>query len=305
MSLWKEPATGQRRMRRPRRPLLLLAGLLAAGFVALSVHVVMLYSGVPFPIPQAPLWARWLNLTLIVGGTLLFLWYAAPRLAHLGTPGRTLVTFVTLATIQETLRNAIMTAVVTGGLLQPSIALLGPIVRTLATALICVVAARRVKGRLSIVIVAPIAAAVALGASLAINWALSPVLQYGARFAQPDLYQAPYPFHVTLAAYITFVEAIVGATLMTAMVWGQLPGSKMARLLTLAVLAALLKGVVGGTFIYGFFTGPSVLIGMFSWSQFLLEFLVLGFLIGVAWEMFGQPAPPRPDRKPRIQGDER
>lgn len=302
MSLWEELAHGQRPI---RRPLLLLAGLLAAGFVALSVHVVMLYAGVPFPLPQAPLWARWLNLTFIVGGTLLFLWYAAPRLAHIGTPGRTLVTFATLATIQETLRSAIMTAVVTGGLLQPSIALLGPIVRTLASALICVVAARRVSARLSIVVVAPIAAAVAMGASLAINWALSPVQQYAARFAQDDLYQAPYPFHVTFAAYITFVEAIVGATLMTALVWDQLPESRMTRLLTLAVLAALLKGLVGGAFIYGFFTGPSVLIGMFSWSQFLLEFLVLGYLVGVAWEMFAQPAPPRANWKPRIEGAER
>ncbi len=166
MSLWEGSANG---LRRPRRPLLLLAGLLAAGFVALSLHVVMLYAGVPFPISQAPLWARWLNLTLIVGGTLLFLWYAAPRLAHLGIAGRTLLTFAVLATIQETLRSAIMTAVVTGGLLQPSIALLVPIVRALARALICVVAARRVKGRLSIVIVAPIAAAVAIGVSLATN----------------------------------------------------------------------------------------------------------------------------------------
>ncbi len=101
------------------------------------------------------------------------------------------------------------------------------------------------------------------------------------------------------------MEAIVGATLMTATVWDQLSGSRMIRLLTLAVLAALVKGVVGGTFIYGFFTGPSVLIGMFSWSQFLLEFLALGFLVGVAWQLFAQPAPRRADQKSRVEGAER
>jgi hypothetical protein len=55
---------------------------------------------------------------------------------------------------------------------------------------------------------------------------------------------------------------------------------------------ALLKGVIGNTLLYSAFTGGSVLLGVLSWSQFVLEFLVLGALIALAWDAFGRDREP-------------
>lgn len=265
----------------------LAIGLLAAGFLALSIHVVMLAYGVPFPIPQPPLWAKWLHLTLVVGGTLAVLQWAAPGFARLRLVKRMLITFAMIAMLQETMRVTIMPVVVTGGWLQPVIALASPLARILVIAMLCVVASRWLRGTATVMFAAPLVAAAGTAANLALGWALSPILQYASRFARDDLYTFPYPFHVTAAAYVTYVEAVAGAALMTVLVWNQFPGSRLARLLMLAALAALIKGVVGGTFVYGFFTGSSAAMGLFSWSQFLFEFLALGFLVGLAWHLFG------------------
>jgi hypothetical protein len=155
---------------------------------------------------------------------------------------------------------------------------------------VSVAAARWARSFPSILGMALIGGAVAWGVQQLAGLVLKPFVQSFASLARGDQYQFPYPFHVTVAAYLTFIEAVVGVTLMTLLVWPRLPASRGLRVLTLAVLAALIKGVVGGTFLYGFFTGPSVLIGMFSWSQFLLEFIALGALIGLAWEAFGARA---------------
>src|SRR5690606_12552281 len=122
-----------------------------------------------------------------------------------------------------------------------------------------------------------------------VNKAMSPLMAYVSPLSSEPLYQFPYPFHVTAAAYITFAEAVLGAALVTILIWNRLPGRRWPRLLILAVLVAALKGVVGGTIVYAFFTGPSWWVGLLSWSQFLLEFLALGLLVGLAWDIYGQP----------------
>lgn len=86
---------------------------------------------------------------------------------------------------------------------------------------------------------------------------------------------------------MTFVEAVIGTALITILVWNQLPGSRAIRLLLLAALAALIKGVAGGTFVYGFFTRSSAATKIFNWSQLLFEFLALGFLVGLASDLCG------------------
>lgn len=54
------------------------------------------------------------------------------------------------------------------------------------------------------------------------------------------------------------------------------------------MLVALIKGMAGSTALYSAFTGETVLRGVISWRQFLLEFLTLGALAGLAWDAFGR-----------------
>lgn len=277
----------------PRRPWLLAGSLLLAGFVALSIHVGMLASGVPFPLPEPPRVAVWLHQSLVCLGLLCFLRLAEPRLGRRSVLTRIVVVFLVLLGLQETFRVAIMTSVVTGGWEYSVLALVKPLIRCATLASLCVVLGRWVRGGKSLFMIALAAGALATVAQTLVNLAFAPVMQHFAGLARGDLYAFPYPFHVTVSAYVSFIEALAGGTLMAALAWDGLPGSRPIRLLVLGGLAALIKGVVGGTFVYGFFTGGSVWIGMFSWSQFLLEFLALGILIGVALEMFAFSASSR------------
>lgn len=266
---------------------MLAASLVLAGALALSIHVGMLASGVPMPSSQPPDWARWLNLSLGAGTVLVFLGLAEPHLRHRSMLARTLITFVILLTIRETMRAAIMTGVVTTGWTFAALGVLEPLARLLVLALLCVIGARWVRGAGSLILIALVTGALHLGAQALLGAIFAPLRDFAAAFSHPDLYQFPYPAQVLVPAYLTFIEAVTGATLLLALVWNQLPGNTSARLLCSALLVALLKGIVAPTFLFSFFSQQPPLASMLSFSQFLLEFLALGLLAGLAWDKFG------------------
>lgn len=280
--------TGPFDFRAIRRPGLLLASLILAGFVAMSVHVGLLAAGAPFPLPQPPVWAQWMNESFIAGALLTFLKLARPNIATSGVIARAALTFMVMAAIQETLRVAFMSGVVTGGWTYSAIGLVRPLIRALTVAFLCAVSIRWVRSIPALMATALVIAAISTAARKFVSYTLEPFIQHFAWLARPDLYAFPYPLHVTVAAYLSFAEAVAGAALLTALVWDALPGSKPFRLLALALLVGLIKGVVGGTLLYSAFTGGSLLLGFASWSQFLLEFLALGALTGLAWDAFGR-----------------
>lgn len=286
-----------------RRPGLLLAGLGAAGFAAMSVHVGMLAAGAPFPLPHPPLWARWFNEAFIAGGLLVFLRLANPSIGPRGFIFRTLVACLVMAAIQETLRVAIMGGVVTGGWAYSAIGLIKPLIRVAIVAFACTVAIHWVRGPFTLVAAALAVAAVSTAARQILAHVLDPFLEQFAWLSRPDLYAFPYPFHVTIAAYLSFAEAVVGALLLALLIWNQLPQSRPLRLLALGFLVALIKGVVGNMLLYSSFTGSSVVEGVLSWSQFLLEFFTLGCLVGLAWDAFGRKRELSPTARPTRAGN--
>lgn len=287
-----------------RRPLMLAASLAAAGAIALTVHVAMLASGIPFPLSQPPAWARWLNLSLGIGAVFVVLGLARAQLERHGFVARTLILFVLLLTIRETARGGIMGGVVTTAWAYSAVGLAEPLVRVLIYAALCVAAVRWVRGGWSLALVALTTGAVFMGAQTLASMAFAPLMEQVAALARPAQYAFPYPFHVTLAAYVTMLEPVFGTALLLALVWSQIPGSKPVRVLAAALLVALLKGILGSTLLYSFFMQQPPLAGMLSYSQFLFEFLVLGLLAALAWDAFGPgsahsaPAPGLKARNP-------
>lgn len=272
-----------------RRPLMLVGALVAAGIMALSIHVGMLYVGVAFPLAEPPLWARWLNISIVVGAVLVWLKLAHPRIGHCSVLIRTLILFAILMSVRETLRAATMQGVVTTAWAFSAFSLIEPLVRTLLLALSCVIAVRWARSGMSLVIAALVTGAICFAAQMLASEAFRPLAEHFASLALPDLYEFPYPPQVLIPAYLTFAEPVIGATLLVILVWDRLPGSKAARLSLSAALVALVKGVVGSTLLFSFFTQESAALGMLSYSQFLFEFLALGLLTGFAWEAFGRP----------------
>jgi hypothetical protein len=275
-----------------RRPGRLAASLVLAGFVAMSVHVGLLAAGVPFPLPRPPIWAQWLNESFVAGALLAVLQLARHGAGHRGILARTAIAFLVMAAIQETLRIGLMSGIVTGAWAYSAIGLIRPVIRVIIVAALCAAGARLVRGLPSLLVAALVIGATSTAARKLTAHALDPLVQHFAWLARPDIYAFPYPFHVTIAAYLSFAEAVAGALLTTMLVWDGLPASTPVRLLAIALLVALIKGVVGSTLLYGAFTGGSLLLGIGSWSQFLLEFLTLGALVGLSWELFGHDSTP-------------
>lgn len=278
----------------PRQPLLLVVSLLLAGVIALTVHVGMLAAGVPFPSSQPPDWMRWLNLSLSLGAVLVFLKLAEPELKDRSFLARTLITFVMLLAMRETVRVGIMIGVVTSGWTFAALSLVEPVIRLMILALLCVTVVRWVRGPVLLVLIALTTGAGCMGAQMLLSSALAPLTEYAATFGRPDQYVFPYPAAVLVPAYLTMVEPVLGATLLLALVWNRLPAAPLARLLSCALMVAMVKGIVGATFLYSFFMEKTPLAGMFSYSQFLFEFLTLGLLVGLAWDRFGPRRAARP-----------
>lgn len=272
----------------PRNLAALLLGLAAAGIVALSIHVVMLTAGVPFPSAAAPAWARWLNTASSVVAVLAFLKLARPRLDKWGFWSRLLVTFVVLVTIRETFRSAFMAGVVTSAWTFSLISTLPAALAGLfVLALLCTAVSGWARSIPTTIVAGLVVAGIYVLVQPFIGQAFAPLIERFAALSHDDLYTLPYPLVVIIPAYLTFAEPVLGATILAALIWDQLPGGLVKRALIVALMVALVKGVLVATFLFSFFASGSVAASVLSFSQFLSEFLALGFLTGLAWGRFG------------------
>lgn len=227
-----------------------------------------------------------------VAGVLAFLALALPRLRHLGFLRLTLLTFVLLAALKETLRGAIMNGVVMTGWLFSAITLVQPLVRVLIVAAVCVFAMRWVRSGTWLIAIALVAGAITIGANMLTGIVLAPLTARFAALSRPDLYDFPYPLQVMIPAYLTFLEPLIATVAMAALVWPKLPGSRFSRVASFAALVARTTGMVGLP-VYGLSAPSAVGTTVLSYSQFLFEYLALGLLAGAAWEAFGPARTPR------------
>lgn len=277
------------RQAKARSIITLLFWLAAAGSAALSIHIAMLSSGVPFPVSQPPVWARWLNNASCVVAILVFLDLARPQIDRWGFPSQLLVTFVVLVTVRETFRGAIMAGMVTSAWTFSIISIVpAELVKLFVLALLCMTATNRARSILSLIVAGTVIAGIYVFVLRLANWLFAPIIEHFAMLSHDDVYTFPYPLVVMIPAYLTFAEAVFGATIIAALIWDQLPAGRWTRPVIVALLVASMKGVTIATFLFCFFTTGPVAPGILSYSQFLLEFLVLGFLTGLVWARFGE-----------------
>jgi hypothetical protein len=248
---------------------------------------------VPYPEDSAPIWARWLNLSGTAIALLIFQGLAAPKIGHRGFVTRMLISFVILAMMKETLRGAVMNAVVTTAWTYSLVVMLVPVVMALAIALLCTVAGRWIRSTTSLVVAGAIVGAAGSLLPPLVGAALSPLMAAAAPLSHPDIYQLPYPLPVLIPAYLTFAEPVASCGLLALLVWPQLPVGRARRIVAFAALVVFLKGVAIRTFLFSFFMNEPPALGMLSQSQFLLEFLALGLLVGAVWDAFGGVGPRR------------
>lgn len=275
-----------------KNPVKLILVLVAAGVLALSIHVGMLLAGVPFPLTSPPPWAGWLNNLLTTITLLIVMRLALPVIGRLSLIKRTLLVFLVFAMIRETLRGVIMNGVVTGGWVFAFAALPEQILRALVLAAFVTIGARWATSVPRLVATGLVIASVSFGINKLLSATFAPLVERLSYLARPDAYEFPYPVEVMIPAYLTFAEAILGATLLARLIWPALPASAGRRILIMAALVPLIRGVAFMPFLFSFFMKDgSYFGGVLSYSQFTLEFIALGIIVGIGWERYGRSRP--------------
>lgn len=268
-------------------PFLLAVCLVAAGFVALSIHVGALLLGDPYPVSNPPQWARWLNGSSMFMALLTVLNLARSKLKRYGTSVQIAMLFGIVSAIGETLRGTIMNGFASKAWAFAFLGLPEQLVRNALITLLCVLAAGCARSRISVII-----AGLLLGAlySATAPMIFAPFADLKTHFSymdRPEVYSFPYPLSFQIPAYLMFLEPVIGAAALASLIWDKLPGAVLIRALTLGLLVALVKGVVIMTLLFSFFMEVTPAAGMLSFAQFLFEFLTLGFFTGLAWYRFG------------------
>jgi hypothetical protein len=97
------------------------------------------------------------------------------------------------------------------------------------------------------------------------------------------LYTDPYPFKINVLIYATFIEPTIAAFVIASFCWPALGDRPLRRILAFAVLLLLLRGRFIGLLVESFWVKQPLPTALLAESQFFLETLVLGLLVGIAW----------------------
>ena len=115
--------------------------------------------------------------------------------------------------------------------------------------------------------------------NLIFRWILSSI----ASLAHPDVFVAPYDWHVEVPAYITYLEPVLACFFLVLLVWDRLPGSFLSRLSRFVLLVLAINTTLVRPFLFVFYTKLSPWIAMLSEGQFFLEALVLAAATATYW----------------------
>ena len=111
----------------------------------------------------------------------------------------------------------------------------------------------------------------------------------------PQIYNEPFKGHVLVVIYATFIEAVIAAFAIAALVWGQLSPSTPRLLVQFVSLVLFLKGSVLHVFLDSFWIRSPLPDALLSEAQFGLEALTMALLTGSAWRLIrgrgGSPPP--------------
>ena len=99
----------------------------------------------------------------------------------------------------------------------------------------------------------------------------------------PSLYNPPYDYHILIPAYLSFLEPVIAAFFMAALIWKNLPASITLRILAFTSLVLALKGPALKPFINIHFANSGALKAMLSEGQFSFEAITLGALTAITW----------------------
>jgi hypothetical protein len=96
-------------------------------------------------------------------------------------------------------------------------------------------------------------------------------------------YSVPYPPKVMFVIYATFLEATIAAFVIAASCWERLSGGMLRRIATFTLLLLLVRGRVVSLLLFSFWVRQPLPMAFLAESQFFLETMTLGLLVGTTW----------------------
>lgn len=271
-------------------------GLVLTTVLALTVHAVMLQGlHVPYPFnyPRHG-WPKYPDFFVFTAVALYTVRLLDQRFQRLSAGGKTLMFFLLLATLKESLfRAAFMNIVNSNSVLYPVVQAMPKLITFAITAACIVLSARLTQTRWS-----RWAAAVAISLLVfflcqpLINVVFDPLLGSLAWRSGPSLYDPPYDYHILIPAYLSFLEPVIASFFLAALVWKELPTGTAARIGVFTFLILGLKGPVFEPILNIHFAHTGPLTAFLSEAQFSFESITLGLLTALTWEVASrQPAP--------------
>jgi hypothetical protein len=95
--------------------------------------------------------------------------------------------------------------------------------------------------------------------------------------------------HVLIPAYLTYVEPVIAALLIAALVWDNLSSRAPLRILQFTLLLLLIRHHLFALAIYPFYTKASTTTALLSMGQFTLETITLSLMTTLTWRFATQP----------------
>ena len=265
---------------------LLLPLLILSGILSLSAHVLILYSGIPFPGDYPHLgWVPFADLAVQLFAMTLLYRLAYPSFEGKRWFARSTLLFLLVATVQERLLRAPLidtfaTTAFRYSVLTDSKALIAVFLASTAIAFLD----KHLTSRW-------VQAALSLSLAGVLVFLVAPLVNAGyahllARFdylSHPGLYTFPYPWQLNVPAYITFIEPTVSAAIIYSLVRRRLAKQVIPNLLEFALLMAAIRYALLGPLLYPLVTHKLTrTLAVASKGQFLLEALTLGVTVGAS-----------------------
>jgi hypothetical protein len=259
-------------------------GLLCTAVLSLSVHTVMLQE-LHIPFPDISVIAKPYLFTLralsVLG--LIYFWEMAQQNVSSSFWKKWLLLFLIDAMLTESLfRASFMDGYCTNAI---GYMLISNVPKLLSIAVVCalvVFMTSKINKSWQKLVVAIIITAIYIFIITPLfGLAWHPVMTSVARFEPTSEWcRLPYGPDVLIPAYISYIEPVIGCSIMALLIWHQLPKTKWLKYILFIVMVLAIKNQLLSPVFYAFLNKSNFFSNLVSEGQFALEAIALAMLTG-------------------------
>jgi hypothetical protein len=273
-------------MAKTRVPVLAI-GMAIALFFPATIHVYMI-SVLRVPYPDSshdPSWLRGLIGTCSILALGYFFQLARPKLSHLSVAQQCLFVSAIFLMLRQEILGIVMGGVFSTAYAYNFLAGIPRLIYVFIVGTSVVLVLRNARGAVrKITDVVAAACLLSFAVYPLIKWISSPFLASVSYLNHEDVYGLPLGPHILIPAYSLTIEAVVGCTVLTALVWRRLSSPLPMRLLQLTLIIMFIKGeALKGTLEPFFLPFSSLSVSFLSASQFFMEWIALSVVTGLTW----------------------